>query len=660
MNHSLSSPSLRPQPSPLPQPLVGRTPWSAGRPPGRPSASSTTKQLLACALCATITYAQQSAIAPVRLTNNAVIRPYLPPGIPEIRSQNSSRLPTLIRAGAIYLTAQDAIALAIENNIDLEVARYNPLISDWRIERSKAGGALPGVPSGASQAGQVASGQGVQGSQSAAGVQGGGGGGNGGASTGNATVTQIGPVTQTLDPIIQQTSTFSHISSPQFNITQSLTSVLIDNSRAYSTQIQLGFLSGGQVTLKGSENYLSENSPTDILNPSYAPNLSISFQQALLRGFGVAVNARNITVARMNRKISDLSFQATVISIVTQVLDSYYRLAAANEDLKAKRNASEVAATLFKNVQRQVELGSVAPPELITSENLVVTARQDSVNSQATLDQLEVTLKNLLSRNGSADPVLGPARIVPVDKLVMPAANIGPEEGLGELSDLVKEARSKRVELAIDRGNVESSKVSLLGTRNGILPNVQAFGGESQAGLAGTAKAIGPRGADPYFVGGLATGVGQVLRRNFPTERAGVFASAPIGNHQAIADQTIDELTLRQTELAAQKRSAQVEVDVQNGVIALRQARVQYDAAMKNRQLQEQLVAAETRRYELGASIPTNVVQTQRDLVNSQSTELAALTSYIRARVTLDKTLGRTLESNHITLDQALRGRAGN
>ena len=305
----------------------------------------------------------------------------------------------------------------------------------------------------------------------------------------------------------------------------------------------------------------------------------------------------------------------------------------------------------MKNVQRQIELGSVAPPEEITSQNLVVNAKQDVIASQATLDQLEVSLKNLLSRNGSSDPILGPARIVPVDKLEMPAT-----DNMGGLADLIKEARAKRVELTIDRMNIESSKVSMLGTRNGILPNLQVIGSASQAGLAGQAKAVGRNGADPYFVGGLGTGVGQVLRRNFPTERLSVFASAPIGNHGALADQTIDELTLRQTELAAVKRSAQIEVDIQNGLIALRQARAQYDAAVKNQQLQKQLLEAEQKKYELGASIPTSVVQIQRDLATAQSTELGSLTSYIRARVTLDRTLGRTLEANHITLEQALAG----
>jgi outer membrane protein len=326
-------------------------------------------------------------------------------------------------------------------------------------------------------------------------------------------------------------------------------------------------------------------------------------------------------------------------------------LAAAFDDVKSKRNASGVAQTLFKTVQRQVDLGSVAPPELITSENLVVTAQQDQIGSQATLDQLEIMLKNLLSRNGSADPLLGPARIVPVDKLAMPA-----EDEAGQLSELVKEARAKRPELAIDKINIESSKISMLGTRNGLLPNVQAIGGESEAGLGGPPQLAGIQGADPYFIGGLGTGVGQIFRRNFPTDRIGAFAQVPLGNRQAMADQAIDELTLRQTELAAVKRSAQIEVDVQNAVISLRQARASYDASVKNRELQEQLVAAEQKKYELGASIPTNVVQMERDLATAQSTQLGSLASYIRARVALDRILGRTLEVNHVTLGEALAG----
>ena len=202
--------------------------------------------------------AQQAPIEPVRPVAPVVWRPYLAVNVPPVRLANSPRLRELVRAGKLYLTAQDAIALALENNIDVEVARYNPLVAAWQVERAQAGGALPGVPSSASQAGAVASGQGVSGSQAAAGVSG----GPSTASTagsGNASIAQIGPVTQTLDPTFQETSTFSHKSAPQPNTIQSGIFNLVDNTRVYSGSLQEGFLSGGSATVKDA--WIQTHSP---------------------------------------------------------------------------------------------------------------------------------------------------------------------------------------------------------------------------------------------------------------------------------------------------------------------------------------------------------------------------------------------------------------
>jgi len=220
-----------------------------------------------------------ASIAPQRPTT-PFLRWYQAPVTPPIRLGDSQRLPQLIRAGVLYLTARNAITLALENNIDLEIARYGPLLADWNLTRSKAGGALPGVPSGASQAGAVAAGQGVAGSQQAAGVTAGGP-STGGAST-NATVSQIGPVAQTLDPSIQEATTFSHLSRPQFNTTQSGNPLLILTTHAITGSYQEGFLFGGNVTLSYADHYLKENAPTDFLNPSVAPSLTLNFRQNLL------------------------------------------------------------------------------------------------------------------------------------------------------------------------------------------------------------------------------------------------------------------------------------------------------------------------------------------------------------------------------------------
>lgn len=311
---------------------------------------------LGCVFLTVSLYAQQPAIEPVRPQKSVLVRPYLAPAVPPVRLGNSGRFGSLIRSGILYLTAQDAIALALENNIDLEVDRYNPVIAAWNLERSEAGGALPGVPSLSGQAGSVASGQGVAGSQAAAGVAGGGGGGGGG-NGGNATISQIGPVTQTLDPSIQESSLFSHTTSPQPNATQSITSVLVDTTHVYTGSYQQGFLQGGSVSLSYNDHYLRENAATDTLSPTSAPNLSLSLQLNLLRGFGRAVGERTINVNKINLRNSDLTFRNQVIGTVVTVLNQYYALAADYEDQRAKQSALDTAQQFYEDTQRQEELG---------------------------------------------------------------------------------------------------------------------------------------------------------------------------------------------------------------------------------------------------------------------------------------------------------------
>jgi outer membrane protein TolC len=617
---------------------------------------SALRLVVAMLLCASLAWAQQaSSIAPVAPHAPAILRPYLAPEVPPVRLANSPRLSETVRAGTIYLTLQDAIALALENNIDIEVARYNPLIAEWNLTRSKAGGALPGVPSNASQAGSVASGQGVAGSQQAAGVS------APGTSSGhvqstNATVSQIGPVTPTLDPIIQEASTFSHTTSLYPDSAASGTPNLVDGTRAHTASIQEGFLTGGTVTLTYSDHYLNENSPTDVLNPTSAPSLSISAQQYLLNSGGVAVNARFITVAKMNRDASDLAFQTTVTSVVSQVLNAYYSLQAADEDLKAKSSAAETAATFLANVKEQVRIGSLAPSETINAESLAITAQQARVDSETTRKQQEIQLKNLLSRNGTADAVLAGARILPVDPIRIPE-----HDDLAPLEELVKQALANRTDLASERESEAAAAVSNLGTRNGVLPFAVVGGSESQAGIAGTGRTVvfngQPVTPNPYFVGGIGTALGQVFRRDFPSESIFGGYEMAFRNRAALADYAVDQLQFRQTQLTTRKDLNQVQVDVQNYVIALRQARARYDAAVRNRTLQEQLYSSERRRFDLGASIPYNVTQQQRDLIAAQNSEMTALVAYVTARIGLDRTTGAILSANHVSLGEARQGK---
>ncbi len=617
----------------------------------------TPRKSIAVALClASLTWAQDAQnIAPIRPQAPVIFRPYLPVTVPPVRLANSPRLQELVRAGTLYLTAQDAIALALENNIDIEVGRYNPFISEWQLERAQAGGALPGVPSGASQAGSVASGQGVTGSQAAAGVTAPGASSTTGR-TSNATISQIGPVTQNLDPIVQENTTFSHTSAPQPDPIQSEVANLISTTHVYTGSYQQGLLSGGIASVSYSEHYLNENAPTDVLNPTVAPTASVLIQHNFLRGFGVAANARTITVSRMNLNTTDLNFRTQVIGIVSQVLNLYYSLAGDYEDLRAKQSAAETAQTFLRDVNRQVEIGSSSPTDVITAQTQVATTTQAVVDSETSLRQQELSLKNLISRTGAADPVLANVRIVPIDPIEIP-----PADDLPPVSEMVKQALASRADLASELAGEKASEVNSLGTRNGILPTLQGIAGDTQAGLAGTPRTVTVDGfieqADPRFKGGIGNALEQVFRRDFPTDFAAVLYQEPIRNRQAQADYAIDLLTLRQTQLGNRKDLNQVEVDVRNSVVTLQQARARFDAALKNRVLQQQLFEAEQKRFQLGASTPYDVAVQQRDLISAQSSGVAALVAYSTARVALDQTLGATLERNHISIGEVKAGR---
>lgn len=620
--------------------------------------SGALRQAVAVGLCYTCflscTWGQSIPIDPVRPSAPIFWRPYLAADVPPARLSNSPRLQDLIRAGTLYLTVQDAIALVLENNIDIEVARYNPILSAWNLERSQAGGALPGVPNGASSAGAVASGQGVAGSEAAAGVI-----STSAASatkTANASVSQVGPIAQTLDPAFQESSVFSHTSAPQFNNTLSQTDVLVSATHVDSASLTEGFLSGASAVLTYSEHYLSENAATDILNPTEAPSLSIQIGQNLLRGFGVAVNARNITANKIRLGQSDLNFKAQVINSVVQALNLYYNLAADYEDVKAKQSALELAQSLYTDNQKQVQIGSLAPLDITTAESQVAASQRDLVVSQTTLEQQEVQLKNLISRNGSADPALRNIRIVPLDRIVMPE-----KDDLPPIPAMLQEAMANRADLAAEKLNDRIAQVNALGTKNGVLPTLEPFLGISAAGLAGTRKTILANGvpvtADPYFAGGINNALGQVFRNNFPSDVAGFFFQAPILNRQAQADYGIDQLSLRQTQLSIQRDINQIQVDLMNAVVALQQSRARYDASARNRILEKQLLDSEQKKFALGASTPYNVTQVQRDLAAAQSSELGALVTWSNAKISIDQILGTTLETYHISLSEAKTGK---
>jgi outer membrane protein TolC len=575
-------------------------------------------------------------------------RPYKAASVPEIRKRNSDRLHSLLRAGKLYLTVQDALALAIENNLDLDVDRYGPLSAQWSLERMQAGGPLRGVTSGNSLVNQVTSGQGVVGSEVSAGLAGNGGGSGGG--NGTTVISQVGPITQNLDPVLQSAAAFSHTTVPQSNAVVSQTSYLISTQYQYQTFVQQGLLSGGYVQMAQNDSWLKQNAPSDVLNPSIAGVAQIYVRHNLLNSFGVAVNSRFIHVAEQNVTGARETFRSQLLNLIANVLNLYWDLVADGEFLKVRQRALDSAQKLYDDTQSQIRLGTLAGFQIYKARADLSTRKRELGIALADVHLQENLLKNALIRDDLADPLLDSAEVVPLDHIDVPE-----KDDVPPLRQLVATAMAKRPDVALTKLNIENSKTLALGTSNGVLPSLQVLAAASNSGLAGVSA---PNPGEPppaaSFVGGVGTVFGQIARRDFPSERAGILFQGNIHNRQAQGDYGVDQLQLRQGDLVARRTLDQLVVDISNQSVAVRQARARYSAAADSRILQQQLLEKTQQSFFLGASTVADVITAEQALVAAQAGEVTALSSYSHARVALDQVLGETLEKNHVSADEAL------
>jgi outer membrane protein len=571
--------------------------------------------------------------------------PYQPRTVPPINLANSSRLESLVRAGNLYLSAQDVVALAIENNIDVEVQRYGPLLAREVLKRAQSGGALRSVGFGVAPGPQSVSLQGVSvnssGAVSAAGS---------GVGSGGGIVTQLGPPIPSLDPTITAFANFQHSTSPFSNTVLTGTTAFIQDTRSYQGQYQQNWAFGLSAQMSYSSAYTKVNSQSFTLNPYTSGSLDMQLTQNLLYGFGSAVNGRNIRVQKNNLKVTDLQFKLQVVTTVSAVLNLYWDLASFVQDERAREQEVHAAQQLFEDNKKQVEIGSLAEIEVTRAESQLYAAKQDLIISQTNRAQQETVLKNALSRSGVATSDLADVHIVPLDKIVIPD-----KDNIAPLDDLVAEALNRRAEIAQGRINIESNQLNLVGIKNSLKPTLQAFAELTNNALTGEIPAGGPT-AGGYFVGGYGNLLAQIARRNFPNYSAGFSLNIPIRNRAAQSDYVTSLIEIRQNELGLRKSMNQVRVDVQNSVIGLQQARARYDAAVKARGLAQQTLDADQKKFTLGASPVFQVVQDQRDLATAQSSEIQALANYSHARIAFDQALGTTLEVNNISLAEALSG----
>src|SRR5579872_38545 len=589
--------------------------------------------------------------------SSGVLHWYKPSETPALDMSNSSRLDQLLRAGNIYLSLKDAIALTLENNLDIARARYGPMIAQTDLQRAKAGGALRGVNTnviqGASSAGaglllNAFSGGASSGSTS-------------GSTSVNGVISQLGPTIPTLDPMLTGTISWGHATSPQTTPFLYGTTALVQTQKLANFTLTQGFLTGGQAALSYSNAFTDLNSGRPDINPSTISGLDLFVTQPLLQGFGFAVNNRQIRVAKNNLQVSDLAFQQQVIVTVAAIVNLYWDLVSFNQNVKVAERALSVSQKLLEDNKKQVEVGTLAPIAIVQADAEIAARQQDLIVAQTQVLQQETIIKNVLTR--SADPAIAAAHIIPTDSIRIPET-----EAVQPIQDLIAAAIATRPELAQSRIGIENSRISVKADRNALLPSLNGFvdlTNHAQAGIVNPLPPLSSTGAslttgrsvDPFFVGGYGTVLGQLFGRNFPDYRVGVQLNIPLRNRAAQADYARDSLTLRQSEIDVQTLTKQIAVDVQNAVIGMQQARIRYNAAVKQRVLEEQTVDAEKKKYALGASTLYLVIQTERDLATAQGSEVTALGQYAHARVALEAATGQVLGAYGVDIEEAKTGR---
>jgi outer membrane protein TolC len=574
------------------------------------------------------------------------------PSTPPIRLHNTSRLYSLIRAGNLYLTVADALALAIENNLNLEIDRYGPLNYNAQLERAKAGGPLRGVLSASAQIAAPDYGVGVAGTIAAAGLSSGGGSSGGNAGNGGATVQQIGVVVPNFDPTLQNVTTFSHVTSPEASTIVAQTNALVATAHTYNTQFTQGLMTGGSIAYREYQQTFGENAPGDFVNPSSEARMDIIIRQPLLQGFGVGLNNRTIRVSSINVTASREMFRGQLLDLAASVLNLYYTLAAATDELKARQRALEIAQKFFEDTRKEVSAAAVPAIKLPPAEAEVSTRRQELQIAQSNVRQQEVRLKEAISH--TEDPALEAAGIVLVDRIQIPDS-----DDLPPLRQLVTTAMARRPDVAVAHYRDQTDEINLAGTTNPLLPTLNTQFQTYNRGVAGVGHDVQGEPPNAYFVGGYGRGFQQLFQHDFSNYTGYTYLSIPIGNRSAQADYGIAQLQHRQSEVTSQRDINTIVVEVAARVTALRQAHAHYDTARDTRMLQEQLLAADQQHFISGGSTITfeALMADQRALVNAQISEVNALAAYAQARTSLDQTLGETLEKNNISLDEGLNGR---
>jgi outer membrane protein len=591
-----------------------------------------------------------------------LLAPYRPIPIEHPDLTNSPRIDQLIHDGKLQITLQDAVELALENSLDIVIQRYLPWQADTDILKTKSGGFARGINSTAAEVF---------------------------TSTASVPTLQLDPLLTANVSIADQNVPINNpfISGTGTGTGTTSNTLTPEAFKNHASTFNFGYTQGwtsGTTFSAAWDNQRSSSSPTaDFFIPSVSSSLTAQVSQQLLNGFGFDVNRRNIIIAKNNRKIADLVFVQQAITTVTNTITAYWELVYARENVKVEQQAVAVSQKLYNDNKKQLEIGTMAPLDVTRAQSELASDQGNLLVAQTTQLQDEQVLKNAISKDPLATNLIN-VEIIPADLPSRPENIEAPS-----FEDAIKEAFTKRPDVLEQIYNLKNADVDLRATANALLPVLTLTGTYTSSGLAGNSAIPGTSvvtiagstipvvdangnpvsitqgGAQvPIFVPTVSTtntttgivhqGFGnaqnQIFSNKFPSYTAGLNLTLPLRNRSAQADNVRAILTQRQIEAQTLQIKNAALLDVRNTFIALEQDRARVDVAVKARQLQQETFDAEQKKYQLGASTVYLVIQTQRDLVTAQGTELRALADLVEAKANYERAVGRTLETNRVTI----------
>ncbi|OFV95227.1 MAG: hypothetical protein A3F68_02600 [Acidobacteria bacterium RIFCSPLOWO2_12_FULL_54_10] len=559
-------------------------------------------------------------------------KPYISQPVAPPDLSNSARISQLIRDGKLQLSLRDLLAIVLENNLDVDSARYEVLMADTDILRAKSGQAPRGtanirVPSGLF-AGAI--GAGVSGTGGGGGA---GAGGGGSSITGSARQISVG-ARGSYDPSLRVNFSMDNSTSPLNSIRVAGIPVVTTHTTAMQLSYSQAFTSGSSFSLSFTNQRQSSTQRSLLFNPDLSSRYNFSIHQNLLAGFGFSVNRRFLRVAERNRQLARDVFHQQAIQALSQAQNLYWDLVAARDRVRAAEQGLTVAEQLLRDNRKRAELGALAPLDVVAAEAEVAARQRDLVIEQTNSQLAELRLKNAISRQ--VDDAIGNAAIETTEALPDPQASEMPA-----LDEAITQALRNRPEMVLSEGRVLNQEIAVEFTKDRLRPTLGIFGVLAGAGRSGA----------------LPTSVRQLGGFDFPEYAFGFSLSVPVFNRAAQADHTRSRLDLRQAETAVQQTRNQIQTEVRTAVIGLLQTRAQVASADKAVDKTRQTLDAEQKRLDAGVSTSYSVIQIQRDLITAEAAAVEARAAFARARVEYDRATGATLTNNQLSLDSALTGR---